>query len=148
MLPGQPGFRSEGSPVLVSALVFLLKTGSVVLHSAAPPARRGLLSVCGTKPRPKFHHDICPHCHSKQSQCVRVQLERLSSCLSHGHFAASTFLGVSWKSEVRGQVCMLELLDDSTLPNWDLQWPGVLGTQGCGSGWSQAGLCLAGGYSL
>lgn len=44
-------------PVLVSALVFLLKTSSVVLHSAAPPARGGLLSVCVTKPLPKLHHD-------------------------------------------------------------------------------------------
>lgn len=45
-------------PVLVSALVFLLKTSSVVLHSAAPPARGGLLPVCVTKkPLPKLHHD-------------------------------------------------------------------------------------------
>lgn len=34
-------------PVLVSALVFLLKTSSVILHSAPPPAqRRAALCVC------------------------------------------------------------------------------------------------------
>lgn len=44
-------------PVLLSALVFLLKTRSVVLHAAAPPARRGLLSVCVTKPLPKLCHE-------------------------------------------------------------------------------------------
>lgn len=36
----------------------------------------------------------------------------------------------SQRSEVRGQVCMLEQLDDSALPNWDPQRPGVLGL-GC-----------------
>lgn len=89
-------------PVLVSALVFLLKTSSVVLHLAAPPARGGLLSVYVTKTLPKsitiplssLPFRATP-ASSPDGQAVQVQLERLASEPRSGYFPASRFLGVS-----------------------------------------------------
>lgn len=48
---------AKETPVLVSALVFLLKTSSVILHSAPFLPRGGLLSVYVTKPPPEFHQE-------------------------------------------------------------------------------------------
>lgn len=76
---------AKETPVLVSALVFLLKTSSVILHSAPLLPRGGLLSVYVTKPPPEFHQEssvltvITKQRRPVSSQCVRVQLERLTS---------------------------------------------------------------------
>lgn len=56
-LQGFLASAGKETPVLVSALVFLLKTSSVILHSAPLLPREGLLSVDVTKPLPKLHHD-------------------------------------------------------------------------------------------
>lgn len=67
-------------PVLVSALVFLLKTSPVVLLSAAPPAQGR--AVCVTKPLSKFHHDfsVLTAIRSKAGPArLSSQPERLSS---------------------------------------------------------------------
>lgn len=44
-LQGILASAAKETPALVSALVFLLKTSSVILHSASPPAQ-GRAAVC------------------------------------------------------------------------------------------------------